>query len=492
MPIEYLNFQFLLFLAILILILFSTLKMRQIRILKAQVDKLNRGLQEADEQAKLIIKTDLELNKTQEELDKKIAGLFTLQKISQALSTTLQEEEIFQRLKKHLLFVLEFEKCLLFAFNQSREIDCKICGGYKSEQINKFRDSIFGNKELLDLLSERQSLSTLTKDAPGLRDFIVKNLGVESFVICSLITNEGLVGILFLGNESKSLRITEGEEELIEILANQIAQAIENARLFEQTWRAQQDLEIKVQQRTFELTKAIEEIKLVSKRKTDFILAVSHELRTPLTSIKGYASLILAGALGNIPQEIKSRLEKINEHSDKLTQLIEDLLDISRIEAGRVKMNLQPLELKPLLDRIAEMFALQLKERGINFEVNMPEKAPQVLADNMQFERVLINLLSNAMKFTPRNGYIRININELNEHLEISVSDTGIGIPKENTPFIFQEFFRARNALDQNIKGSGLGLSLVKQIIEAHQGKIWFNTQENKGTVFSFTIPKAR
>jgi signal transduction histidine kinase len=315
---------------------------------------------------------------------------------------------------------------------------------------------------------------------------------VEVFIITGLVTKNGLEGILFLGNESASLMITEGEEELAAILSTQIVQAIENARLFEQTWRAQQDLEIKVKERTQELSKALDNIKEVSKRKTDFILAVSHELRTPLTSVKGYASLILAGTLGDVPQEIKTRLEKINEHSDKLTALIENLLDISRIEAGRVKMNLQPQDLKSLLTKLTEMFTIQLKEKEITLEVNTPEKMPLVLADTMQLERVFINLISNAAKFTPKNGFIRVKMKDLPEFIEIDVSDTGIGIPKENVPFIFQEFFRATNAIDQKIKGTGLGLSLAKQIVEAHEGKIWFETKENEGTTFSFTIPKVK
>lgn len=358
---DILNLLFGLFSVILILVIYSTIKMRKARLLETQITQLNRSLQESDEQAKLIIKTDLELNKTQEVLDKKVAGLFTLQKISQALATTLQEEEIFERIKTHVSNDLGFEKSLLFSLTSERKLVCRIFSGYKENEMFNLSRILFANNELISLLSEKKSVSSLTRNIPEIAAFVKKNLGVEVFVITGLVTKNGLEGVLFLGNESASLMITEGEEELIAILSTQIVQAIENARLFEQTWRAQQDLEIKVKERTQELSKALEDIKEVSKRKTDFILAVSHELRTPLTSVKGYASLILAGTLGDIPEEIKSRLEKINEHSDKLTALIENLLDISRIEAGRVKMNLQPLDLKTVLTKLAEMFTIQLK-----------------------------------------------------------------------------------------------------------------------------------
>jgi len=124
-------------------------------------------------------------------------------------------------------------------------------------------------------------------------------------------------------------------------------------------------------------------------------------------------------------------------------------------------------------------------------ELYIPDASP-VLADSMQLERVFINLISNAAKFTPKKGFIRVKVKDIPDFLEISVSDTGIGIPKDNVPFIFQEFFRASNAIDQKIKGTGLGLSLVKQIVEAHQGKISFETKEGAGTTFTFTIPKAK
>lgn len=488
---DILNLLFGLFSVILILVIYSTIKMRKARLLETQITQLNRSLQESDEQAKLIIKTDLELNKTQEALDKKVAGLFTLQKISQALATTLQEEEIFERIKTHVSNDLGFEKSLLFSLTSERKLVCRIFSGYKENEMFNLSRILFANNELISLLSEKKSVSSLTRNIPEIAAFVKKNLGVEVFVITGLVTKNGLEGVLFLGNESASLMITEGEEELIAILSTQIVQAIENARLFEQTWRAQQDLEIKVKERTQELSKALEDIKEVSKRKTDFILAVSHELRTPLTSVKGYASLILAGTLGDIPEEIKSRLEKINEHSDKLTALIENLLDISRIEAGRVKMNLQPLDLKTVLTKLAEMFTIQLKEKEVVLELDIPDASP-VLADSMQLERVFINLISNAAKFTPKKGFIRVKVKDIPDFLEISVSDTGIGIPKDNVPFIFQEFFRASNAIDQKIKGTGLGLSLVKQIVEAHQGKISFETKEGAGTTFTFTIPKAK
>ncbi len=489
---DFISLQFVFYVTILLLIMMVVSKNRVLRELKSQNYQLNRNLQEADEQAKLIIKTDLELNKTQEELDKKVSGLFALQKISHALSTTLEEDEMFNRLSTPLLHDLGFDKCLLFVLNTAREPICRIIGGFKTEEITNIQSAVFSNMKLINLISDKNSISSLTDENPEIKEFVLKKLQSEVFIISGLLTKQGLEGILFLGNESKALNITEGEEELVAILSTQISQAIENARLFEQTWRSQQDLEIKVKERTMELTKALENIERINKRKTDFILAVSHELRTPLTSIKGYASLILAGTLGDIPEEIQTRLSKINEHSDKLTDLIENLLDISRIEAGRIKMNVQDQEIKPVIDKIAEMFAIQIKEHNLNLNIDLPKEPIKITADAMQIERVFINLVSNAIKFTPEKGEVKITVKDTGDFMEASVTDTGIGIPKDHIHLIFQEFQRANNAIDNNIKGTGLGLCLVKQIVEAHKGRIWFNSIENQGTTFSFTIPKTK
>ncbi|MDP8259849.1 MAG: GAF domain-containing sensor histidine kinase [Candidatus Gygaella obscura] len=489
---DIIGLQFAFYITILLLIMVIVSKNRSLRKLKSQNYQLNRNLHEADEQAKLIIKTDLELNKTQEELDKKVSGLFALQKISHALSTTLEEDEMFNRLSMPLLHDLGFDKCLLFVLNTAREPVCRIVGGFKSEEITSIQGTIFSNMKLINMISDKNTISSLNNDIPEIKKFVLEKLNSEVFVISGLLTKQGLEGILFLGNESKALNITEGEEELVAVLSTQISQAIENARLFEQTWRSQQDLELKVKERTLELTKALENIEKINKRKTDFILAVSHELRTPLTSVKGYASLILAGTLGDVPDEIKTRLGKINEHSDKLTQLIENLMDISRIEAGRIKMNIQTQELKPMLDKIAEMFAIQIKEHNLKLNIQIPQLPIKITADSMQIERVFINLISNAIKFTPEKGKVTISIKDTGEFIEANVSDTGIGIPKDHLPLIFQEFQRANNAIDKNIKGTGLGLCLVKQIVEAHKGRIWFNSIENQGATFSFTIPKAK
>ncbi|NQU19412.1 HAMP domain-containing histidine kinase, partial [bacterium] len=278
----------------------------------------------------------------------------------------------------------------------------------------------------------------------------------------------------------------------VSILATQIGQSLENAKLFEETWRSHQELENKVKERTKELTKALEEIKIITKRKSDFVSAVSHELRTPLTSIKGYASLLSAGKLGEVSTPVKERLEKINKHSDSLSQLINGLLDISRIESGKVEMKIEDINLKELLDTLADLLSPQFTEKQIEFIQKLPRDLNTVPADKNQLRRVFINLISNALKFTPSRGKITVSAKKADATVQIDVEDTGTGIAKDSLNKIFEEFYREDNEVNQSVKGTGLGLSLVKYIIEAHKGKIWVNSKLNQGTTFSFTLPIIR
>jgi signal transduction histidine kinase len=346
----------------------------------------------------------------------------------------------------------------------------------------------------LDLIKSTKTLSLISQKPENIKfkEKIKQIFKVNSFVLAPILPKEGDKGLFFAGTENIEVAITEGDEELITILANQIGQALENARLFEKTWRAQQELEKKVEERTHELTQALEEVKKVSKRKTDFILSVSHELRTPLTSIKGYAAILMEEKLGHLPQEAKERLEKINRHSDELVHMVNDLLDIARIESGRIVMKIEEQDLKEITATVSDLILIQCKNKNIKLVQDIQKDLPPVLADRNQIERVFINLLGNAVKFTPQNGRITIKVQRKDKMAQVDVSDTGIGIPPDALGMVFEEFYRVDNPVNQQVKGTGLGLSLVKHIIEAHKGKIWAESKLEKGSTFSFTLPITR
>jgi signal transduction histidine kinase len=472
-----------------LLVLFIIGKTEQIKDLKETIHKLKETFEELDEQAKLIVKTDLELNKAQEELDRRLKGLYFLQKISRLISTTLVEDEIFQRLKQPLSVDLSYERYFIVMYDDTqKKLNCRLQRGFTKEELIYVVGKLRSDKTLKDPLQQGHPFSSLASPKP-LQNRVKELFGVENFILVPILTQDGITGIMFFGNHSPATPITEGDEELLSILASQIGQSLENARLFEQVYQSRLGLEANIQERTQQLTKALEDVKRINRDKTEFVSAVSHELRTPLTSIKGYASILMTGKVGKIPPEVHERLSKINKHSDNLVQLINNLLDISRIESGRVAMHFEDTDLKTLIDNVHDLLTPQMREKDIAFIKNLDEDLPVVSCDRRQIERVLINLVGNAVKFTPKEGSITVEVSLEENHILVKVIDTGIGIKEEDQKRLFNEFYRVDNEINLNVKGTGLGLPLAKKIVEAHQGQMGVSSLTGQGSTFYFTVP---
>ncbi len=470
-----------------------SLKMETIRHLQLGVNRLKRSLDEMDEQAKLIVRTDMELNKVQQELDKRTSSLTTLQKLSRSISGALEVKAIFKGIKASYLQELGFDHACAFLWNDKENNFSEALNiGFTEQAIAGIAKYINGKKELYwDWELQEKTFSSISRQENNLLKIkdIETIFKVSSFILSPILPSEGNKGLFFVGTNNPEVAITEGDEELITVLTNQISQSLENARLFEKTWTAQQSLENNVEQRTRELTLALEEVKKISKRKTDFISSVSHELRTPLTSVKGYASILLEEKLGKLPPAVKERLEKINHHSDELVHMVNDLLDIARIESGKTVMRIEGQNLKDIIATVSDLIMIQCKNKNIELTVDIQKNLPLAMADRSQIERVFINLLANAVKFTPEKGKVAIKACKKDSVVEVAISDSGIGIPPEALTQIFEEFYRVDNAVNQQVKGTGLGLSLVKHIVEAHKGKIWVESTMGKGSTFYFTLP---
>ncbi len=484
-------------------------KKKQVRQLQADLQDMTRTFNDLDEQAKLIVRTDLELNRAQEELDKRLNGLDALQKTSRLISTTLDENEIFKRLDQSLIVDLGFEKNLICIYDKDHALQGRLNVGFSAQDVQFVIAGLEKEKSLTQALKEGHAFTSAASSSHGHRSpprgeplaegeepigkqakkSIIHIFDVEHFVLTPILTQGNISGILFVGNRSNASAITEGDEELISVLANQIGQALENARLFEQAYGASQALETKVQERTKQLALALEEVSEINKMKSEFISAVSHELRTPLTSIKGYASLLITGKLGVVPEAVKERLEKINTHSDNLVKMINNLLDIARIESGRVEMKMEKCDITSIIETAHDMLTPQMKEKNLRWETDVGAGVPELILDKHQVERVFINLVGNAIKFTPENGTITIRVCHDPHAATIEVSDTGIGVSEADLHKLFDEFYRVDNEINQNVKGTGLGLSLVKKIVDIHKGKIWVTSELNRGTTFHFTLP---
>ncbi|HEC70009.1 MAG TPA: sensor histidine kinase, partial [Candidatus Omnitrophica bacterium] len=475
-------FFFLISLAVIILLaIFSLKKMDRIRILEKEVRRLENNLREMDEQAKLIVKTDLELSRVQEELDKRVSGLLALQRLSQSLSSTLEEENLFLAIREDLISGLGFSSCLIVLKKEDSLVAPVSIG--VNDEFKKMMVSQEG-VDFLRFLVGKKVISH--KDISPEFEYLSQKINFKSFLASSIQSKDNPLGFLILGNTFQE-EISGGALEIAEIFSSQLAQSLENIRLFEEVFRSRQELEERVKERTNSLQEALEKIKKISRLKSEFVSAVSHEFRTPLTSIKGYASLLVQEKFGKIPAEVRLRLERINQQADTLVNMINELLDIARIESGRSKIEIQKIELSEMIKRIADYFYPQLK--GKNLQLILTLSSLFVEADKSLLERVFINLLSNAIKFTPQGKKIEIKCEKKDNYVEVSVRDEGIGIPQEDLENIFKEFYKIDNPLQKEVKGTGLGLSLVRNIIKAHRGEIWVESKAGEGSKFIFTLP---
>ncbi|MGE5674530.1 MAG: two-component system histidine kinase PnpS [Mycobacterium leprae] len=223
--------------------------------------------------------------------------------------------------------------------------------------------------------------------------------------------------------------------------------------------------------------------------RTEFVSNVTHELRTPLTAIHGFAETLLEGALED-PDTARHFVGIIQRESTQLKNLIEDLLDLSRIESGKMKIKKEPVAIGLLLTETAGRFAARAAELGLRFSLNVPPELPAIGGDPQRLAQVLVNLIDNALKYTPSGGSVTVTAADTGSTVTITVADTGIGIPQVDLPRIFERFYRVDKARSRATGGTGLGLSIVKHIVEAHGGSISVASTVGQGTSFAFTLPR--
>ena len=224
--------------------------------------------------------------------------------------------------------------------------------------------------------------------------------------------------------------------------------------------------------------------------KSNFLSVVSHELRTPLHSIKGFVEIILMGKTGEINDLQRDFLTTVKESTTNLQRLIDDLLESSRMEAGKIKLEPEQMSVFEVTEGVVERLRPQAQEGMLTLRNDVPEGLAQIEADPMRIEQVLTNLIQNAIKFTSEEGTITVSASDKEEYIQISVSDTGIGIPEEEQARIFQRFYQVDSSATRSYTGAGLGLTICKFIVEYHHGKIWVESNEEKGSTFAFLLPK--
>ena len=229
-------------------------------------------------------------------------------------------------------------------------------------------------------------------------------------------------------------------------------------------------------------------LKMVDKMKSDFFSSMSHELRTPLTSIKEGISLLRDGVGGTIPEKQRRLLTILSEESKRLIDLVNSLLDLSKMEAGMMTYTFEPRSLAPLIERAATEMIPLVEAKKITLKTKIDEKLPMIKIDREKILQVLRNLIGNAVKFTPEGGQVKVVARLMNRGVEVSVSDTGPGITGENLTTIFEKFHQAHLKNSDRMKGTGLGLAIVKHVITAHGGEVWAESEPGHGSSFIFVL----
>lgn len=315
-------------------------------------------------------------------------------------------------------------------------------------------------------------------DAHSEPDFLFFSDVVRSLLVVPLITRDEPIGTLTVDSD-KPHAFSESDIQLMTIAAAQVSIAIANARLFEE-----------LEERAAELTAAYEELKESDRLKDELVQNVSHELRTPLTFVKGYVDLLMAGEMGLVTLDQQEALQIVADKTDEITRLIDDIITLQRIEAGNLQ--LEDIAMADLIKTAVAGHRLVAGKKGLNVVYNLPQNTKGVVKiDKGRINQVLANLIGNSMKFSPNGGTITVAMEDRPDAVYVTVADQGIGVPKDKQEKIFERFYQVDGSTRRRFGGTGIGLAIVKRIIDAHKGRIWIESELDKGSTFFFTLPKA-
>jgi signal transduction histidine kinase len=309
----------------------------------------------------------------------------------------------------------------------------------------------------------------------------------------------GAIGVMDTGSGRK---FDQEDLDILSIISTQAAAAIDNARLYEELARSAAKLEERVRERTEALSRMFQEserksrelseanlkLREVDRLKSEFLANMSHELRTPLNSIIGFSKLILDGLDGKINEEQTRDLEIVHTNAQELLRLIDDLLNLAKIEAGRASVSLQPEDPAEVVSEVMMSFRSAAAEKHLELVFAPPAAVRAVLMDRGKIRQVLMNLLGNAIKFT-ETGSVGVSFTQSADGTIFSVVDTGIGLKPDQTDVVFDRFHQAAADL-ADAEGVGLGLTISKRFIEMHGGRIWVESEYGSGSKFSFIIPE--
>jgi signal transduction histidine kinase len=390
-------------------------------------------------------------------LEGRVARLERIIEVSRVINSTLNLEPLLHNIIKIATDLTATEaSSILLLDKKTGELHFEIATGVKSQEVKPMAvpldNSIAGwvVKEGKPLL-----IPDVHKDPRHYHQVDdTTEFATRSILGVPLRVKDKVIGVLEVLNKIDDKEFTQDDVETLTTLAAQAAIAIENARLFQQS---------------------------------DLLSEVVHELRTPVTSIRGYSKMLLIAE--GIGQEKKLEFaETIHREAVRLGQMVNDFLDLARLESGRTHIAQEPVNMTEVISETVAILQPQAAERKVSIALQIPETLPTLIGDPARLKQVMVNLVSNAVKYNREGGRVDIEVKVGEDELDVAVRDTGRGITEEDLPHIFEKFYRVDDP-EQQIKGTGLGLSIAKHIVEAHEGTISVQSVRGQGSTFAFTLP---
>jgi signal transduction histidine kinase len=380
-----------------------------------------------------------------QQLRRRVQELDTLYRVGKSVTSLLSQEQLLDRILDVIFYVVGAEEAALLLLDEE--------GG----QLQMERHGKRGEGNLQE--QAHRGIVALAGKAVRSQDAVVG----EAMLAVPLMIGQRVIGVLVAGNRATGRAFSQPDRQMLLALVDYAAIALENARLYGDVRRANQ-------------------------AKSEFVSVVAHELKQPMTSIRGYVSMLMKEVAGPLTAQQKKFINTISNNEERMRVLVSDLQDVSRLETGQLHLDMQPMHLKGALDKALSTVRGQIEARSQELVLRVAENLPQVYADPARLTQILINLLSNACKYTPEGGRVEVQAWLKNTHVQCAVSDNGIGISPEDQEKLFTKFFRADAPLVQEEPGTGLGLCIVKNLVDLQGGEIEVESQPGSGTTFSFSL----
>jgi signal transduction histidine kinase len=421
-----------------------------------------------------------------------------LEEISRAFEAMTDIRETYGRLTRRLAELVGCEKCVISLYEpETREFVCQWPGhNVADELLKKVRYPADALRPAWNFRRQGPMVNKRTEEFNDEQRAFLRPFGVYNLTEIPLVHEGRFIGKISIANKPGGL--SENDVRLVTVFAAQVAVVIQNAHLYRRLQESAAQLEAKVRERTAELEATYRELEAsharlreVDQLKSDFLGNVSHELRTPLAAIKGYVDNLLDGVAGPLVDKPRHYLGRVRDNADRLGRMVSDLLDLTRIEAGKIELVPQALPVADLVTDALDGLRHVAAERRVRLAADLPA-CPPVWADPDKVHQVLTNLLTNAIKWSPPGGQVMVTAGGPSGGLvRLAVQDAGPGIPPAERERVFDKFYQVGRVEGERPSGTGLGLTIARHLVELHGGRIWVEDAPAGGAAFVLLLPAA-